>query len=53
MQVIDSDGNIASKYEKIHLLDVDVQGGDSTQESELVLEGKRLTDPVQTPVGKR
>ncbi|GAA5877284.1 hypothetical protein JCM16303_006228 [Sporobolomyces ruberrimus] len=50
--VIDSDGNIASKYEKIHLLDVDVQGGDSTQESELVLEGKRLTDPVQTPVGK-
>ncbi|GAA5922751.1 carbon-nitrogen hydrolase family protein [Sporobolomyces koalae] len=50
--LIDADGNIASKYEKIHLLDVDVQGGDSTQESDLVVEGKRLTDPAQTPVGK-
>ncbi|GAA6023682.1 hypothetical protein JCM11491_005271 [Sporobolomyces phaffii] len=50
--LIDAKGNIASKYEKIHLLDVDVQGGDSTQESDLIMEGKRLTEPAQTPVGK-
>ncbi|GAA5957434.1 hypothetical protein JCM3765_001136 [Sporobolomyces pararoseus] len=50
--LIDDQGQIASKYEKIHLLDVDVQGGDSTQESDLVKEGQRLTDPAETPIGK-
>ncbi|GAA5899388.1 carbon-nitrogen hydrolase family protein [Sporobolomyces salmoneus] len=50
--LIDDQGNIASKYEKIHLLDVDVQGGDSTKESELIKAGERLADPVQTPAGK-
>ena len=32
---------------------MDVEGGDSTKESDLVKEGGRITDPAETPAGKR
>ncbi|GAA6058511.1 hypothetical protein JCM10212_006950 [Sporobolomyces blumeae] len=50
--LVSDSGSIASKYEKVHLLDVDVQGGDSVQESSLTKPGERLTEPSETPLGK-
>ncbi len=49
--LIDSHGNISAQYDKIHLYDVSVKGGETHQESKRCISGKK---PIlaQTPWGK-
>jgi deaminated glutathione amidase len=48
--VIDADGNIAARYDKVHLFDVDLPTGESWRESSRYLPGPGST-VVETPVG--
>ena len=48
--LIDDDGDIASYYDKIHLFDVDIKGGESHKESRTVRSGDRLITH-KTPYG--
>jgi predicted amidohydrolase len=49
--VIDSNGNIAARYDKIHMFDVDLATGESWKESKAYAPGETLAT-VQTPAGK-
>lgn len=49
--LIDSCGNISARYDKIHLFDVNISGGESHQESRLVEPGKEAVT-VDTPLGR-
>ena len=48
---IDKDGNIAHRYQKLHLFDVDIEGGPTLQESNRVERGPRIEDPFPTALG--
>jgi deaminated glutathione amidase len=50
--VIDSDGEIRARYDKIHLFDVDLPTGESWRESATYDAGERLVLVEGTPVGK-
>ncbi|KAG2233067.1 hypothetical protein INT48_009193 [Thamnidium elegans] len=50
--IINSQGNIISKYRKIHLFNVDIENGPRLMESDSTLPGDEMLDPVQTPLGK-
>ena len=50
--LIDPTGNIASAYRKLHLFDVDIQGGSSTSESDTTRKGEALPKVTETEVGK-
>ncbi|UVO53464.1 carbon-nitrogen hydrolase family protein [Sphingomonas sp. SUN039] len=49
--VIDADGEIAARYDKVHLFDVDLPTGESWRESSRYVPGQD-TALVNTPVGK-
>lgn len=49
---IDSDGQIAHRYQKLHLFDVEIKDGPILKESNSVERGPRLEDPFSTPLGK-
>lgn len=51
--IINENGQIISKYRKIHLFDVDLtsKGGQLYNESGEVLKGDRVADPVYSPCG--
>ncbi|KAK3291554.1 carbon-nitrogen hydrolase [Chaetomium fimeti] len=49
---IDERGEIAHRYQKIHLFDVDIGGGPVLKESESVEKGMRIETPFDTPVGR-
>ena len=49
--VIDPQGEIASRYDKIHMFDVDLASGESWRESNAYRAGNRLVT-VETPVGR-
>jgi deaminated glutathione amidase len=49
--VIDADGTIAARYDKVHLFDVDLPTGESWRESSRYVPGPRST-VVETPVGR-
>jgi predicted amidohydrolase len=49
--VIQPDGNIAARYDKIHMFDVDLPTGESHRESNLVRPGEKLVT-VETPFAK-
>ncbi len=49
--VIDGSGAIAARYDKIHMFDVDLAGGESWRESNAYAAGEELVT-VQTPLGK-
>ncbi|CCK73595.1 putative hydrolase NDAI_0G06120 [Naumovozyma dairenensis CBS 421] len=49
---INSNGNIISTYQKLHLFDVDVPNGPILKESESVQPGVELPNIIDTPVGK-
>ncbi|OZJ06790.1 hypothetical protein BZG36_00141 [Bifiguratus adelaidae] len=52
-QVIVSDtGDIVGKYRKIHLFDIEMRDGPQLSESDQILRGERLEEPVDTPLGK-
>jgi deaminated glutathione amidase len=49
--IINSDGEIAGLYRKLHLFDVDTPEF-KFRESKIVEAGKGLTEPIETPIGK-
>jgi predicted amidohydrolase len=50
--VIDREGNIRARYDKIHLFDVDLPTGESWRESNTYAAGKGVVVVNGTPVGK-
>eukprot|EP00123_Amoebidium_parasiticum_P001854 comp13053_c0_seq1/m.8331 comp13053_c0_seq1/g.8331 ORF comp13053_c0_seq1/g.8331 comp13053_c0_seq1/m.8331 type:complete len:285 (-) comp13053_c0_seq1:35-889(-) len=50
--LVNSEGEIAATYRKLHLYDVDVPGGVTLKESDTITPGSSITPPVETPVGK-
>lgn len=49
---IDEKGNIAHRYQKLHLFDMDVKDGPSMKESDTVEAGNEIVAPFDTVVGK-
>ncbi|KAJ5679420.1 hypothetical protein N7462_007664 [Penicillium macrosclerotiorum] len=49
---IDDKGIITQNYQKVHLFDVDIQGGPMLKESANVEPGPRILPPFETPVGR-
>ncbi|KAG8834024.1 Carbon-nitrogen hydrolase [Serendipita sp. 411] len=51
--MIDSEGDIKRRYEKLHLFDVDLKdsGGPTLLESRTTIPGSRIVRPVLTPAG--
>ncbi|GAB1597468.1 deaminated glutathione amidase-like isoform X1 [Argonauta hians] len=49
--IINSDGQVARTYEKIHMFDVDIKGL-RLHESDYTTGGSRIEPPVSTPIGK-
>lgn len=49
--VIDADGAIAARYDKIHMFDVDLESGESWRESNAYVAGERAVT-VETPLGR-
>jgi deaminated glutathione amidase len=49
---INEHGEITSRYQKVHLFDVDLPGGPVLKESNSVEPGNDITPPIDTPVGK-
>ncbi|MCJ1419767.1 Carbon-nitrogen hydrolase, partial [Xylographa parallela] len=49
---IDGYGEIVQRYQKLHLFDVDIEGGPSLKESTSVEQGVRILPPFDTAVGR-
>ncbi|CAB4007332.1 nitrilase homolog 1 [Paramuricea clavata] len=49
--ILDNHGNIAGKYSKLHLFDIDIKGGITLKESDSFIPGKEMPPVVKTPVG--
>ena len=49
---IDEHGVITSRYQKVHLFDVDIPGGPMLKESNSVEPGNDILPPIDTPIGK-
>ncbi|GIZ40118.1 hypothetical protein CKM354_000347000 [Cercospora kikuchii] len=49
---IDEQGQIAQRYQKLHLFDLDIKDGPSMKESDTVEPGKVLPKPFDSPVGR-
>ena len=50
--MIDRDGEIRARYDKIHLFDVDLPTGESWRESDVYAAGSERGDRRRTPVGR-
>ncbi|KAI8886151.1 nitrilase-like protein [Backusella circina FSU 941] len=50
--VLNDQGEIVSKYRKIHLFNVDIENGPRLMESDSTLAGEEVVMPVQTPLGR-
>ncbi|KXN66115.1 nitrilase and fragile histidine triad fusion protein NitFhit-like protein [Conidiobolus coronatus NRRL 28638] len=50
--LINSLGEIAQTYNKIHLFDIDIPNGPKLKESDKTLAGDKILEPVDTPFGK-
>lgn len=49
--LIDSSGNVKSVYDKCHLFSVDIPGKLTLKETDTVIPGSAICDPVMSPVG--
>ena len=49
---INEKGEIAQRYQKIHLFDLEVEGGPSMRESTTIEPGDEILPPFDSPVGK-
>ena len=49
--ILDNHGNVAGKYNKLHLFDIDIKGGVTLKESDSFIPGKEMPPVVKTPVG--
>ncbi|KAI9346697.1 nitrilase-like protein [Pilaira anomala] len=50
--IINDQGLIVSRYRKLHLFNVDIDGGPRLMESDSTVQGDQILEPIQTPVGK-
>uniref|UniRef100_A0AC35UA64 Bis(5'-adenosyl)-triphosphatase n=1 Tax=Rhabditophanes sp. KR3021 TaxID=114890 RepID=A0AC35UA64_9BILA len=50
--IISDKGEIVGQYHKLHLFDLDIPGKVKLMESHFNSAGKKLVDPIDTPVGK-
>ncbi|WFD33420.1 beta-ureidopropionase [Malassezia cuniculi] len=50
--LIDAAGDIRSSYRKLHLFDVDLQGGPTILESRTTVPGSRIEPPTESPIGR-
>jgi len=50
--IISSSGELVSTYQKTHLFDVEIPGKFRLKESDYVNKGERISNPVDTPLGK-
>ena len=49
--VLDSEGEIRARYDKLHMFDIELQNGESYRESDVIAPGDRAV-VVETPLGK-
>ena len=49
---LDENGEVAHRYAKVHLFDVEIPGGPVMKESNSTEPGKEIVPPFETPVGK-
>jgi deaminated glutathione amidase len=49
---IDEDGKIAHRYQKVHLMDLEVENGPVMKESKTIEPGNKILPPFDSPVGK-
>lgn len=49
---IDEKGEIAQRYQKLHLFDLEIEGGPVMKESMVIEPGKEILPPFDSPVGK-
>jgi predicted amidohydrolase len=49
---IDENGNITQRYQKLHMFDMELEGGPSMKESDMVEAGKAIEAPFDTAIGK-
>lgn len=50
--IISDQGLIVSRYRKLHLFNVDIEGGPRLMESDSTVQGDQILEPIQTPLGK-
>ncbi|RHZ86926.1 hypothetical protein Glove_42g24 [Diversispora epigaea] len=50
--IISSDGEIVSRYHKLHLFDINIKDSPVLLESSNTLRGDKIIDPVESPIGK-
>lgn len=49
---IDEQGQISQRYQKLHLFDLDVEGGPKLKESDIMEPGPEILPPFDTAIGK-
>lgn len=49
---IDEHGRIAHRYQKVHLFDLEIEGGPVMKESNIIEPGNKILPPFDSPVGK-
>lgn len=49
---IDENGEIAQRYQKLHLFDLEMENGPSMRESNTIEPGNEILPPFDSPVGK-
>lgn len=49
---IDQNGEVVQRYQKIHLFDVEIEGGPVLKESQSVEKGSSIVPPFETPIGR-
>lgn len=49
---IDETGSIKQRYQKVHLFDVEIDGGPVLKESESVEKGMEILKPFETDIGR-
>lgn len=49
---INEQGNIVQRYQKIHLFDIEIEGGPIMKESDTVEAGSEIIPPFESPVGR-
>ncbi|KAI9766083.1 MAG: Carbon-nitrogen hydrolase [Geoglossum simile] len=49
---IDEGGEIKGRYQKVHLFDVEIEGGPVLRESSVVEKGLSILPPFETPIGR-
>ena len=49
---INEKGEVAQRYKKLHLFDLEIEGGPQMRESDVIEPGNKILPPFESPVGK-